>query len=186
MLTVLASAALLLGTATVAVADHEHGTVTLTAEPHEKQSYGYILKARVYTTAGKPVNETSIRFYEVVDLLGPREMLIGAAPTDGQGVASLIYLPARLGPTEIVARFPGMTHITFAESKLTLRAAVAAAPYRVEALPLGSFTAAIPNVVAVLVLAVWGVIGFALLGTARGIAQGAVPVTSAQKREDPA
>lgn len=147
-------------------------TVTLTVQPSAKLEQGYVLEARLVAPNGKPLNEATVRFYEPVELLGPREMLIGSAATDGQGRVSLAYLPARLGRHEVILRSPARDQLASVESRTTFEATVSAAPYRPEHQPLTAFSAAVPSVVGVLVLGVWGLIAFALLGTARGVGAG--------------
>ena len=187
LLSMLGAGMLLGATGGPALADHLHAVVRLTMRPADKLELGYLLEARVTAAdTGKPINEVPVKFYEIVNLFGPREMFIGVSSTDGQGVARVTYLPSELGPQEIVARFPGLDHITFAEGQGTLRATVAAAPYRVEAPPLGAFTSRVPYFVGLLILAVWAVIAFALFGTARGIAVGADRVIQANQKEDTA
>ncbi|MDO8562350.1 MAG: hypothetical protein Q7S25_00745 [Candidatus Limnocylindria bacterium] len=147
-------------------------TVTLTVQPSAKLEQGYVLEARLVAPNGKPLNEATVRFYEPVELLGQREMFIGSAATDGQGSVSLAYLPARLGRHEIILRSPARDQLVAVESRMTFEATVAAAPYRPEHQPLSAFSAAVPAVVGVIVLGVWALIAFALLGTARGVGAG--------------
>lgn len=138
-----------------------------------KASTGYVLEATVRTPAGNAAPDATVKFYELVDLLGAREMLIGAATTDGSGRASLVYLPARTGVHDIVVRSSGIAKVAPGETRTTLDAAVAAAPYRVEAPALSGFHNVVPYGVGVVVLTVWLLIAFALIGTALGVARGA-------------
>ncbi len=158
--------------------------VTLASRPADKIEKGYLLSVRLAAPDTKPVNETSVSFYEVVDLFGQREMFIGETTTDGQGNASLLYLPAQLGPRQIIARSAGRGQVTWGESRITLDAQVAAATYRVEAAPLAAFSAVLPYGVGVLVLSVWSVLAFAFFATARGVISGARD--HAQRKGDPA
>ena len=152
-------------------------TTTVTVQPGAKLEAGYVLEAKLVMPNGKPLNEAVVRFYEPVELLGDREMLIGSAVTDGQGRASLAYLPARLGGHEIIARSAARDQLAAAEGHTTFEATVAARPYRPEHQPLSAFSAAVPAVVGLIVLGVWGLIAFALFGTARSVGAGArVPV----------
>lgn len=162
-----------LGLADVALADHVRALCHVTVTSSAKLEQGYVLSATVTTADGRPVNEATVRFYELVEFAGPREMLIATATTDGQGKASTTYLPASTGVREILVRFPGREHVLAASDRTTFDATVAAPPYRVEAPALSAFSAAVPYGVAVVVLSVWSVIAFALLATARGVLRGA-------------
>ncbi len=146
--------------------------VQLAIAPAAKASTGYVLTAGVLTATGGPASDVTVRFYEVVDLLGTREMLIGAATADGHGSASLTYLPATIGTHEVVVRASG-TAVSPGETRGTLDATVAAPPYRSDVSALSRFSAVVPYAVGLVVLAVWLLIAFALFGTARGVIQGA-------------
>lgn len=164
--------ALSLVPAEVALADHIRAVFEVKVMPAEKLEQGYALSVRLRTTEGRPVNEATVRFYEVVELFGTREMLVATAATDGQGNASTTYLPARTGPHEIVVRFPGREHIAPAETRLSFEATVAAPPYHQEPAPLASFMATVPYGVGAIVLSVWTLIAFALFGTVIGVLRG--------------
>ena len=147
--------------------------VALTVAPAAKLAQGYALEVHLSSPDGTPLNEAAVAYYEVVDLFGERLMAVGSSRTDGQGDARLLYLPAQLGPHEIVVRAAGRGPVTPAEARMTFDAQVAASPYRSTPAPLAAFTAALPIVVGGLVLVVWALIAFAFLGTARGVLGGA-------------
>ncbi len=157
------------GTAAAFVPGPNAARIALTAVPAQKLEKGYVLAVHLTAPDGKPLNEVTVSYYEPVDLFGQREMYIGEASTDGQGDGSLIYLPARLGTHEIVARTGGKGAVTRSETRMTLDARVAAPAYRSEPAPLAAFSALVPYAVGVLVLSVWALIAFALLATARGV-----------------
>ncbi|HEX9437268.1 MAG TPA: hypothetical protein VGA16_08950 [Candidatus Limnocylindria bacterium] len=165
----IATLALTLTFGNVALADHVKAICEVTATASAKLEKGYVLNVRLRTADGKPVNEATVRFYEKVELFGDREMYIGSATTDGQGDTSFTYLPARLGTHEIVARSARKDHFIGSEGRTTFEATVAARAYRPEPAPLAAFSAAVPFGVGALVLAVWALLAFAILGTARGI-----------------
>ena len=164
--------ALTAGLGNVALADHVRVTANVTVAPAEKAEQGYTLSVRLRTADGKPVNETTVRFYQVVDLFGEREMYITAVLTDGQGSASTTYLPAATGRLDLVARSSGRDHFLDTEERFTFEASVAAAPYRLAPVPLAPFTDRLPYGVGAVVLSVWALIAFALVGTALGIRRG--------------
>lgn len=147
--------------------------VALVAAPAEKLAQGYALRVHLSAPDGTPLNEAAVTYYEIVDLFGQREMLIGRTTTDGSGDGQLLYLPARLGEHRIVARAPGRGQVTPGEARITFDAQVAAAPYRTAPAPMAAFTDVLPMVVGGVVLAVWALIAFALLATARGVLGGA-------------
>lgn len=166
--------ALLAVAAQPAFADHVKPIIDVSAHANVKAEQGYVIDARLQTADGKAVGEATIRFYELVDFVGPREMLLGSTTTDSQGVASIAYLPALTGTRQIVARFAGCCeHIAAAEGRFALDTTVAKPAFRTERQPLAEFSDRVPYVVGVVVLAVWGLIGFALLATARGVIGGA-------------
>jgi len=131
---------------------------------------GYVVETRVVSPDGKPVNDAVVRFYELVDFFGPREELIGSARTDGQGTATLTYLPATTGQHSIVVRFAGQGSLVPSVGTATFEASLAAPPYRSDQPALLAFTRFVPYAAGAIVLAVWGLIAFALFGSARGIA----------------
>lgn len=167
---VVATTVLPLGNA--ASADHLTIIAEITVGHTEKAEQGYVLGVRMRASDGRPVNEATVRFYETVELFGKREMLIATARTDGQGVGSTTYLPARTGTREIVMRFAGRAHLAPLEVRHSFDVTVAAAPYRAATPPLASFSAAVPYGVGVVVLSVWALIAFAFFGTALGIRRG--------------
>ena len=174
----LAIAASLLMLATVALAaDPVRAICFVDVTPSPRLEQGYTLGVRLLVSQSQPVVGGTVRLYDVVDLFGKKEMLIGTATTDGQGHASVSYLPATKGTHEIVARFGGMPGYAATEGRSTFQADIAAEPYVVEPAPLAAFTSKVPYAVGALVVAVWGLIAFALIGTARGITSGARPHT---------
>lgn len=154
-------------------ADPVHAICFVEVKPSAKLEQGYTIGVRLLVTQTQPVAAAMVHIYEVVDLFGSKEVLIGMVTTDGQGQASLNYLPAQRGSHEIVARFPGMPGYASTEGRTTFQAEIAAPPYVVEPAPLADFTSKVPYAVGALVLAVWGLIAYALIGTARGITSGA-------------
>ena len=170
----LASLAALPLLANVAIAaDPVRAICFVDVKPSAKLEQGYTINVRLLVTQTQPVAGAMVHLYEVVDLFGSKEMLIGMVTTDGQGQGSLNYLPAQRGAHEIVARFPGMPGYATTDGRTTFQAEIAAPPYVVEPPPLADFTSKVPYAVGALVLAVWALIAYALIGTARGITSGA-------------
>ena len=157
----------------VALGAAQRASIELSTRAAAKAEEGYVLTARARTADGKQINQASIRFYEAVDLFGAREMFLGSAVTDGQGVGTLAYLPARLGSHAIVARYAGRDDIAPAEGRATFEGTVAADGYMAEVVPLADFSKVVTAVVGGIVLFVWALIAFALVSTARGVRQGA-------------
>ena len=139
----------------------------------EQAERGYSLQAKVLAPDGRALADAPVRFYELVDLFGAREMHIGNGTTDGRGVTTLGYLPARTGPHHIVVRTTTQGKVTAGEGRTTFDATVAASEPRFERSALAAFSDRVPYAVGVLVLAVWGLIALALFGTARGVIGGA-------------
>jgi hypothetical protein len=143
--------------------------VQLTTAPAAKPELGYTLSVRITSPAGKPVNDATIRFYDVIDFFGQREELIGTAVTDGQGLTAVTYLPATKGTHRLVARFVGQGSLVPSLGVADLEATVSARPYRVDQPPLAIFSRYVPYAAGVVVLVVWGLIAFSLFSTARGV-----------------
>ena len=143
--------------------------VALTTAPASRPELGYTLSAKVTSPAGKPVNDATIRFFDIVDLFGEREELIGAATTDGQGQTAIVYLPATTGTHRIVARFAGQDALVPSLGVTELEATVAAPAYRVDQSAFAAFSRYIPFGAGLIVLSVWALIAFSLFGTARGV-----------------
>ena len=143
--------------------------VALTTTPAAKVESGYVISVTVTSPAGKPVNDATVRFYDVVELFGQREELIGTGTTDGQGRTAIAYLPATTGTHQIVARFAGQGSLTPSLGVTTLEATVSAPAYKVDRPPLAIFSGYVPYAAGVVVLAVWGLIALSLFGTARGV-----------------
>ena len=158
---------------TTASADHIRAITEISVAHAEKLEKGYVISVKLRASDGRPLNSATVRFYQIVDLFGAREMFIASALTDGQGNASIPYLPARLGQHELIVRVPGRDHIAASVTKHTFEATVAAAPYRQATPPLAAFSANVPYGVGVVLLSVWALIAFALFGTMRGVLQGA-------------
>lgn len=157
----------------VAVADQLKAVCDVSVQPSVKPETGYVISVHLKSSDGRPVNEATVRFYETVELFGAREMLIGVGTTDGQGSADLLYLPAKVGTHEIVARYPGRPDVAAASGRTTFEATVAAPPYKSETLALSPLAGVVPYGAGALVLGVWALIGFALFATARGVLRGA-------------
>lgn len=171
-----AAAAIVLATLLLggqATADHLRALVSVTATADASAAVGYVLTAQVRRSDGNAIGDTKIRFYDVVELFGEREMLIGTATTDASGRASLAYLPATTGKREIVALFPGADHLAPVRGRISLDATVAAPPYHPESSGLALFSTRVPYAVGVVVLVVWALIAYAFISTARGVMTGA-------------
>lgn len=149
------------------------GRLTVTVKPAAKEADGYLLAVRLAAPDGKPVADAPVRFFDVVDLFGPREMLIATDTTDGRGDASYEYLPATSGTHRIVVRSAGQGPVRAAEARTTFEATVTATAPHSDRAPFASFSDRVPYAVGALVLGVWGLIAFALLATARGVMAGA-------------
>lgn len=148
-------------------------TTSLSVQPDSRGDRGYVLQARVATNDGKPVANAVVRFYDVVQLLGSREMLIGAKATDGQGTVSLSYLPAQGGTHQIVAR-PANSQLAATTGNASFDASVVApSTYARERLPLDRFSVNLPVAGETVLLLVWGVFAFVVIGSLIRIPRGA-------------
>lgn len=141
--------------------------------PLEKTERGYLLEATVRAPSGDALADANVKFYELVDLFGTREMYIGSGVTDGRGVASIAYLPAHTGTHQLVVRTGQNGKVSAGEARVTFEASVAAPAVAPQRPLLAQFSDRVPYAAGVLVLAVWALIAFALFATARGVIGGA-------------
>ncbi len=145
-------------------------TATANVEPSENAELGYVIEARVANKDGRPVNQLTVQFYELVDLAGAREMLLGSATTDGFGRATVTYLPAAKGTHQIVIRSTKQGALEATEARTTFDATLAdAVPYTAEVLPLAAFSERLPAVAGLVLLGVWLMFAFAFVVTPRRI-----------------
>ncbi len=127
---------------------------------------GYTIAARLVAKDRADLNGIDVAFYDIRPLLGTREMLIGSATTNGSGVAQLSYLPAEPGKHEIVARPVSWDQLQATEAHASFQAdAVAPAAYVREHLPLERFSAPLPYAAALVLVGVWGLFAFIVLGS---------------------
>lgn len=139
-----------------------------------KEANGYAIEARIVGRDGKAIADVEVAFYDVLPLLGPREMLIGTAKTDGFGTASINYLPAQGGTHTINVRPTQWDRLAATQATATIAATrVAPVTYARERLPLDPFSVRLPSIGALLVLAIWGLFALIVLGTAYLIPRGA-------------
>ena len=147
--------------------------VAIQTQPAEKSERGYVLEATVRAPSGDALADAPVKFYELVDLFGTREMYIGSSVTDGRGAASITYLPAQSGTHRFVVRTSPVGKVSAGEARVSFEASAAAQPAQAPRSPLAIFSDKVPYAVGLLVLAVWGLIAFALVATARGVIGGA-------------
>jgi len=148
--------------------------LAVTIQPAATAQQGYTLEVRATQPDGKPAAEIAVRFFDVVELFGRREMFLAAARTDGRGVATYLYLPPQTGQRQIVVRSTGRDRtLTAGEGRAAFDARIAAAPYQPIRSNLAAFSDRVPYAAGLVVLSVWGLIAFALFGTARGVIGGA-------------
>lgn len=142
-------------------------------QPAKREDRGYTLEARLVGKDGKALVDTEIAFYDVLPLLGQREMLIGTATTDGFGTASLDYLPAEGGTHTINVRPVRWDRLAATQATTTIEVArVAPVTYARERLPLDPFSSRLPSIGAAVVLVIWALFAFIVLGSAYLIPRG--------------
>lgn len=148
-------------------------TVTSVTVTPDTRDRGYVLDARVVSKAdGKPVANALVRFYDTVQLLGTREMLVGSATTDGQGTVTIYYKPPQAGTHRIIAR-PASGQLAATDGVATFEATtVAPSAYTRDRLPLDPFSVNLPIAGETLLLVVWGLFAFVLIGSLIRIPRG--------------
>jgi hypothetical protein len=146
---------------------------TVTSAQAKREDKGYTLEARLVGKDGKAIANTDIAFYDVLQLLGTREMLIAVAKTDGYGVATIEYLPASGGRHTINVRPLQWDRLAATQATATIDAArVAPVVYARERLPLDPFSARLPAIGTAVVAVIWGLFAFVVLGSAYLIPRG--------------
>lgn len=147
--------------------------VVVAVTPAAEAQRGYVIEATAVGADGRPLSDATMRFYELVDLFGLREMEIGEGVADGRGVVRVTYLPARTGSHDLVVRSGPVGKVTAGEGRTSFDASVSAPQTRVVRSPLAEFSDRVPYAAGLIVLSVWGLIAFALFATARGVIGGA-------------
>lgn len=151
------------GSGPAAAAAKTTTSVTVTPDMRDR---GYVLDARVVSKAdGKPVANALVRFYDTVQLLGAREMLVGSATTDGLGTVTIYYKPAQAGTHRIIAR-PASAQLAATDGVATFDATtIAPSAYTRDRLPLDPFSVNLPFAGETVLLVVWGLFAFVLIGS---------------------
>ena len=159
------------GTGPAAAAAKATASVSVTPDTRDR---GYVIDARLVSKSdGKPIANANIAIYDVVELLGTREMLIGNATTDGQGTVSITYKPSLSGAHQIIARATN-AQLAAADGRTTFNATVIApGTYARERLPLERFSVNLPMAGVVILLVIWGAFAFVVLGSLIRIPRGA-------------
>lgn len=67
----------------------------------------YVLSVRLDMDEGGALAYRRVRFYEQVELFGPRDAELGESETDSGGIAAIKYRPAVPGERQILVRYEG-------------------------------------------------------------------------------
>ncbi len=135
-----------------------------------KAELGYVIETRVVSPDGKPSTMRSSGSTTSSTSSAARRAHRDRAHRR-PGNASLSYLPASTGSHDIAVRFAGQGSLVPSVGTATFEATLAAPPNRSDEPALLGFTRLVPYAAGAIVLSVWGLIAFALFGTARGIAR---------------
>ena len=117
----------------------------------------------------KPLSKRPINFYEQVDMLGPREALIGSFETDSTGRAELDYQPADSANRTIIVRFAGDPNYAASEAHGTVQVTDAVPLYAPAAEPLATPAWLLPRVMGMMVVLMWLLLFGVFVTTARRI-----------------
>lgn len=128
-----------------------------------------ILAATMTTGDGKAVSGRPVSFYENVDLLGPRQALLGTATTDSTGSAAIAYQPSQPGSQTIVARSEAGGGFAAAQGEMSLNVVAVDPPFKPEAKPLTSIGDALAIVFGVATASTWLVLFGVLIRAIVGI-----------------
>lgn len=149
--------------------------LTLTSAPRVDESGNpligqFTLAATLTAADGKPVTDRPISFYEQVNFLGgEKEAYLGKGSTDSTGLTGIVYQPANKGADVIIARFGGDDTYASVQASTTLDVVQVTPPIATEPVPLATVGSWLNVTVAILVVAVWGILVGVLVRTTRGI-----------------
>jgi sugar lactone lactonase YvrE len=134
------------------------------------------LAAKLSANDGTPARGEQVVFYELSSVFGERLMKLGSAMTDVTGTASLPYEPTWKGQHTVVVRYGGDSEYTPAQTTFRFQSTAPPHVHQNARFGLEAPRKWAPLGVGLAVLAVWGVLGLALVRTVVGIA-GAAPAT---------
>jgi hypothetical protein len=163
--------ALLIATPALAVAQSAATPTRLTlSEPARGGLKGHLtLRVTLTTAAGKPLSERNVAFYELSNVFGPREVLLGTATTDSTGFAAIDYQPSQTGQQTIFARFTGDQDNAASQVSSAIQVREVVPIFTEEPLPLASVRQWLPLGLASLVLATWAVLLGVTIRTVLGV-----------------
>ena len=145
--------------------------ISLTALPPaagETEQESVVLSAQLQSDEG-PVGGLPVNFYIVTTVFGERLMKVGEALSDASGTVSVVYRPTWTGDHTVVAHFNGASGYAEAETSFHFDATVAEPAYERPEFGLAPIRRALPFAVGIVVLVVWGSLGFALVNTVMGV-----------------
>lgn len=152
--------------------------LTVVAPSEHTTADSLTLTARLHDESGTPVGGATVVFYELSTVFGERLMEVGKALTDSTGTASLAHHPTWPGEHTVVVRYGGTDQNS--PSQKTFRFNSTAPPHQHENAKFGLEVPRkwAPIGIGLLVLAVWGTLGLALMRAVLGIS-GLGPVAGA-------
>ncbi|HET9476022.1 MAG TPA: hypothetical protein VFP63_00895 [Dehalococcoidia bacterium] len=178
---VIALAGLALVGAAQAEGPAESGT-SIEALPTQKPPAGQesiVLAARL-TDEGSAVAGVPVTFYVVTDVFGERLMQVGDALSDATGTASILFEPTWEGEVTAVARFAGNADHAAAQTSFEFESEEAVSLWEPAEFGLDPVRRWLPVGVAIVIFAVWGVLGYALATAVLGIPAAAEHTTATQ------
>jgi hypothetical protein len=138
-----------------------------TLEPPAGQE-SIVLAARL-TDEGSAVAGVPVTFYVVTNVFGERLMKVGEALSDATGTASILFEPTWEGQVTAVARFAGNADHAAAQTSFEFESKEAVSLWEPAEFGLDPVRQWLPVVVAIVILGVWGVLGYALATAVLGI-----------------
>lgn len=127
-----------------------------------------VLAARL-TDDGSAVAGVPVTFYVVTYVFGERLMKVGEALSDATGTASVLFQPTWEGDITAVARFAGNADHPAVQTSFEFEAKEAVSLWEPAEFGLDSVRRWLPVGVGIVILAVWGVLGYALATAVIGI-----------------
>jgi hypothetical protein len=138
--------------------------LSASARTWENGSEPLVVQATLKDASGAPVSRAEVRFFVNAEFAGRSgAMLIGRARTNAQGVAELVYdAPLQPGDRTITARFTQTGIYDSTDQKMSIQVVGAAPSAAAQATRLEDLRGWGTTLLAMVILATWTMLGFAL------------------------
>lgn len=142
--------------------------VTIAATPSQEGQV--VVSAQFASTGGQLASGQEVSFFLEADFLGQRQVLLGNAITDADGMARVRYTPTWEGTQHIVARLAGEEGYANVETTIAFDVTGLRSIFVPEPPALGRVRELTPLIVGSVVVLVWAIMALVLVRTTYGIA----------------